>query len=116
MGAAARQGADVNKQSAVNDCALESPVRRARRRSVLAATGSPINRDWLSLHYPPTGIYDVLHGLLILVRLGHAADHRLRDAVAILENQRSGDGTWGPGGCWWKPPGSGRDASRGLKA
>ena len=80
------------------------------------STGTPINRDWLLLHYPPYWHYDILQGLLILVRLGHAADPRLRDAVAILENQRAADGTWGPGGCWWKPPGSGRDVSRGLKA
>ena len=51
-----------------------------------------------------------------MTRLGYAADPRLQDAVEVLEDLRSGDGTWSPGGCWWKPLGAGRDGSRGRKA
>jgi hypothetical protein len=80
------------------------------------STGDAINREWLVPHYPPYWHYDILQGLHILVRLGHAGDVRLQDAVDILERRRSKDGTWGAGGYWWKPPGTGRDGSRGLKA
>mgnify|MGYP001548013651 CR=1 FL=1 len=38
------------------------------------------------------------------------------EEAAILENLRSADGTWSPGGSWWKSMGTGRDGSRGLKA
>jgi hypothetical protein len=109
----ARVTGDQHAQAAA-DRAAELFLAHRMFRSL--STGIRINREWLLPHYPPYWHYDVLQGLLILVRLGHAADPRLRDAVEILENQRSADGTWGPGGCWWKPPGSGRDASRGLKA
>jgi hypothetical protein len=79
-------------------------------------TGQPVNKEWLQPHYPPYWHYDILQGLHILVRLGHAGDIRLADAVAVLEGQRSADGTWSAGGCWWKPLGAGRDGNRGLKA
>jgi hypothetical protein len=79
-------------------------------------TGEPIDRQWLQLHYPPYWHYDILQGLHILVRLGHASDTRLADAVAVLDGLRSADGTWSAGECWWKPPGVGRDGNRGLKA
>jgi hypothetical protein len=79
-------------------------------------TGAPINEEWLQLHYPPYWHYDILQGLLVLVRLGHAHDPRLADAVAVLADQRSADGTWSAGESWWKPLGAGRDGHRGLKA
>jgi hypothetical protein len=80
------------------------------------STGEPISRTWLLPHYPPYWHYDILQGLHILVRLGHAHDSRLEDAVAVLESRRSTDGTWGAGGYWWKLLGAGRDGNRGLKA
>jgi hypothetical protein len=80
------------------------------------STGEPIVREWLRLHYPPYWHYDILQGLLILIRLGHAADPRLQDAVDVVQSLRSADGTWSAGGCWWKLPGSGRDGGRKLKA
>jgi hypothetical protein len=80
------------------------------------STGAPISQKWLLPHYPPYWHYDILQGLHILVRLGHADDPRLEDAVAILESRRSNDGTWSAGGYWWKALGAGRDGSRGLKA
>jgi hypothetical protein len=80
------------------------------------STGQPISREWLMPHYPPYWHYDILQGSLVMTRLGYAADPRLQDAVEILEDLRSPDGTWSPGGCWWKPLGAGRDGSRGLKA
>ena len=88
----------------------------SHRMFLSTSTGRPISREWLLPHYPPYWHYDVLQGLLVLTRLGYAADPRLADAVEVLEGQRSADGTWSPGGCWWKPPGVGRDGSRGQKA
>jgi hypothetical protein len=80
------------------------------------STGRPINTNWLELHYPPYWHYDILQGSLIMTRLGHAADERLRDAADMLVELRSADGTWCAGGRWWKLPGAGRDGGRGLKA
>lgn len=51
----------------------------------------------------------------MLVRLGHARDSRLLDAVEVLEELRRPDGTWEAGGCWWKAPGTGRDAAHGTR-
>ena len=80
------------------------------------STGLPISREWLLPRYPPYWHYDILQGSLVMTRLGYGADPRLQDAVDVLEDLRSADGTWSPGGCWWKPLGAGRDGSRGLKA
>jgi hypothetical protein len=80
------------------------------------ATGEPISPQWLVPHYPPYWHYDILQGLHILVRLGYAADERLADAADVLERLRRPDGTWAAGGWWWKRPGEGRDAARGLRA
>jgi len=80
------------------------------------STGKPVRADWLVLHYPPYWHYDILQGLHILVRLGRAADPRLEDATDVLERRRLANGTWSPGGYWWKPPGAGKDATRGQRA
>lgn len=78
--------------------------------------GAPIKADWLVPHYPPYWHYDILQGLVVLVRLGHSSDCRLEDAVDVLERLQSADGTWSAGGWWWKEPGAGKDAARGQKA
>ena len=80
------------------------------------STGLPISASWLKLRYPPYWHYDILQGSLIMTRLGRAADARLGDAAGLLAELQSADGTWSAGGRWWKPAGSGRDGSRGLKA
>jgi hypothetical protein len=107
---------------ATGDAAARAAVERATElflshhlfRSL--STGQPVRADWLVLHYPPYWHYDILQGLHILVRLGHAADPRLEDATDVLEGRRLANGTWSPGGCWWKPPGAGKDATRGQRA
>lgn len=50
------------------------------------------------------------------MRLEHAADPRLQDAADVLQRSRSEDGTWSPGGYWWKPVGAARDSARGSMA
>jgi hypothetical protein len=68
-------------------------------------TGEVINRAWLAPHYPPYWHYDILHALLILSRLGKAADPRTADALGELQRRRLSDGRWQANGCWWKPAG-----------
>lgn len=65
-----------------------------------------INRRWLAPRYPPYWHYDILQGLVILARLGHAGDPRCADALDILEQRRRPDCRWQPGGSWWRAPGS----------
>jgi hypothetical protein len=67
------------------------------------ATGETINRQWLAPRYPPYWHYDTLQALLILARMGKAADPRCADALDELERRRRPDGRWQPGGYWWKP-------------
>lgn len=71
-------------------------------------TGQVINRQWLTLRYPPYWHYDVLQALLILARLGRATDPRTDDAFEVLLSRRLPDGRWRPGRSWWNPPGSTR--------
>jgi hypothetical protein len=109
----ARASGDQQAKAAA-DRAAELFLSHRMFRSL--STGNPIDQAWLVPHYPPYWHYDILQGLHILIRLGHADDPRLQDAVAILESHRSKAGTWGAGGYWWKSLGAGRDGSRGLKA
>jgi hypothetical protein len=44
--------------------------------------------------------------LLVLARMGLAADPRAGDALDLLEERRLPDGRWRAGGNWWKAPGS----------
>jgi hypothetical protein len=70
--------------------------------------GQVIDRRWLALHYPPYWHYDVLQALLVLARLGKAADPCAGEALKLLGRRRRGDGRWQPGGRWWRPPGTPR--------
>jgi hypothetical protein len=70
------------------------------------ATGQVISRTWLVPRYPPYWHYDILQALVVLSRIGKAADPRARDALDELERRRLPDGRWQASGCWWKPPGS----------
>jgi hypothetical protein len=73
-----------------------------------SSTGEPINRSWVTLHYPPYWHYDILQALLVLDRMGLVADPRAADALEVLERRRLGDGRWRAGAYWWNPPGSNR--------
>lgn len=95
----------------------DQPARAAALRSTelflahrifrRGGTGEPIDRSWMALHYPPYWHYDVLQALLVLSRMGLAADPRAADAVDHLERRRRADGRWQPGGYWWNRPGTG---------
>jgi len=78
---------------------LEHHLFRALR------TGEPIKAGWLVPHYPPYWHYDAPQALLVLSRMGLAADPRASDAVDILVSRRRADGTWRAGPSWWSAPG-----------
>lgn len=68
-------------------------------------TAGPVHPSWTQLHYPPYYHYDVLVGLSELTVMGLATDPRAGEALDLLERRRLPDGSWQPGGYWWKPPG-----------
>lgn len=98
----ATTGEDAAKQAAARTAELFLEHRLFRA----LATGEPIHESWLVLHYPPYWHYDVLQALLILSRMGRAADPRAADAVKLVESRRLADERWQAGGRWWKPPGA----------
>ena len=88
---AARRGAEL---------LLEHRLYRA------LATGEPIHPEWLTPHWPPYWHYDVLQALVVLARMGLAADPRAADARDAIERRRHADGRWHASSRWWKRPGS----------
>jgi hypothetical protein len=72
------------------------------------ATGERINDEWLTPHWPPYWRYDVLQALVVLSRMGLAADPRAADAIESLLERRRTDGRWHASLRWWKPPPSAR--------
>jgi hypothetical protein len=66
-------------------------------------TGEVIKTQWLRPRYPPYWHYDILQALLVLSRMGKAADPRAADALDELEQRRLPDGRWRAYGQWWKP-------------
>jgi hypothetical protein len=68
-------------------------------------TGEVIDPVWLRLRYPAYWRYDVLHGLLVLSRLGPLTDSRLEEALDLVAGKRRKDGRWWPEGYHWRRPG-----------
>ena len=89
--AAARRGAELF---------LEHRVFRS------LGDGEPINRDWMTLHWPPFWHYDVLQALVVLHRMGLTDDPRCADALQLVRDRRRPDGRRAGSARWWKPPGS----------
>lgn len=87
--AAARRGAEL---------LLEHRVFRA------LATGEPMHDEWLVMHWPPYWHYEILNAMVILSRLGLAADERAADAVEAIRQRRQRNGRWRASSRWWKPP------------
>ena len=94
----------------------DEPAREAARRTAelfldhrlfrVGGSGESIHPSFGVLHYPPYWHYDVLQALVVLERIGLAADPRTEDGLALLEERRLPDGRWRAGGRWWRPPGS----------
>jgi hypothetical protein len=72
------------------------------------ATDEPIHPEWMTLHWPPYWHYDVLQALVVLARLGLAADPRAADGLDLLWRRRQPDGRWRASNRWWRPPPSTR--------
>jgi hypothetical protein len=66
-------------------------------------TGEVLHPNVVRLRYPPYWHYNVLHGVLILARMGRAADPRARAALELIVEKRSKDGRWHAQGKWWMP-------------
>ena len=79
------------------DARVQSAVARGaefflhRRLIVEGPTSYP---PWYRIHYPNHYYYDLLVGLRMLTRLGHAKDRRLGAAYRWLIRKRGRDGRW----------------------
>jgi prenyltransferase beta subunit len=68
------------------------------------------------LHFPMYYLYDILHALRVLTKLGYGDDERIRSAVQLLLSKRRPDGRWNLEGDWYRegdyfyPSGKGRKA------
>lgn len=79
-------------------------VLLSRRLFRSRRTGRVVDPRWLELHYPLYWHYDVLHGLVLLQRMGLLADPRTREALDLVEARRRPEGTWHASAHYWKPP------------
>ena len=68
------------------------------------STGERINDEWLTPHWPPYWHYDSLQALVVLARMGRAADPRAADAIGELHARRHTDGRWHGSKKYWNPP------------
>ena len=67
-------------------------------------TGSPINSEWMHIHWPHYWHYDFFQGLRAVGMLGKAKDPRAEAARKHLDELRHSDGTWHASGRrYWRP-------------
>ncbi len=59
-----------------------------------ASTGKVVSQGWTRFSFPPRWHYDVLRGLDYLRSAQASPDHRLDEAIAIVESKRSKEGSW----------------------
>ena len=65
--------------------------------------GGIINPEWLKLHYPLYWHYDILQALRVLSLADKLGDRRTSEALDVLQSKRLKNGTWRPGGYYWRP-------------
>jgi hypothetical protein len=85
------QGADpaiTSARSRAHEYLLERGLMRRR------STGELIDPDFSRFSYPTYWHYDVLRGLDYLRAARVPPDQRLREALALVESKRDGDGRW----------------------
>jgi hypothetical protein len=73
--------------------------------------GHVIRSDFLKLHYPCYGHYDVLFGLRVLAEAGFLEDPRCEGAVDHIRSRQLAGGGWPADAAYWRlsgRPGSGR--------
>ena len=97
-------GDERSREAALRTAELFLEHRVFRR----LATGEPLSRAVVTLHWPPYWHYDVLQALVVLSRMGLAGDPRLTDALDVVRARRQTNGHWRASSRWWKPPPSTR--------
>ena len=81
--------------TAVTDARLRGQEYLLERRMFRSlSTGEVIDPDWTQFSFPTRWHYDVLWGLDYLRRAGVKPDHRIAEAIDIVEKKRDGEGRW----------------------
>jgi hypothetical protein len=81
--------------AAVKDARLRGQEYFLQRRMFRSlSTGDVINPAWTQFSFPTRWHYDVLWGLDHLRRAGVESDHRVAEALDLVEKKRAGDGRW----------------------
>jgi hypothetical protein len=81
--------------AAVKDARLRGQEYFLQRRMFRSlSTGDVIDPAWTQFSFPTRWHYDVLWGLDHLRRAGVEPDHRVAEALDLVEKKRAGDGRW----------------------
>ena len=86
------RGGAVDEVTAARMRGHEYLLDRGMFRS--ASTGEVVSQGWTRFSFPPRWHYDVLRGLDYLRSAQARFDHRLDEAIAMVESKRSKDGQW----------------------
>ncbi len=86
------RGGAVDEVTAARMRGHEYLLDRGMFRS--ASTGEVVSQGWTRFSFPPRWHYDVLRGLDYLRSAQALSDHRLDEAIAMVESKRSKDGRW----------------------
>ena len=83
-----RSAALSKARARAQDYLLERRMFRSLR------TGEVIDRSWTRFQFPPTYHYDVLRGLDYLRSAGVKPDHRIAEAIEVVNERRHQNGLW----------------------
>jgi len=83
-----RTAALSKARARAQDYLLERRMFRSLR------TGEVIDRSWTRFQFPPTYHYDVLRGLDYLRSAGVKPDHRIEEAIEVVNERRHQNGLW----------------------
>jgi hypothetical protein len=64
------------------------------------STGQPANPEFLQLAFPPRYHYDILRALDYFREIGLRTDHRMHQAIQLIESKRQSDGRWPLDASW----------------
>jgi hypothetical protein len=83
-----RSAALSKARARAQDYLLERRMFRSLR------TGEVIDRSWTRFQFPPSYHYDVLRGLDYLRSAGVKPDHRVAEAIEVVNERRHQNGLW----------------------
>jgi hypothetical protein len=83
-----RSAALTKARARAQDYLLERRMFRSLR------TGEVIDRSWTRFQFPPSYHYDVLRGLDYLRSAGVKPDHRVAEAIDVVNERRHQNGLW----------------------